>query len=132
MFAGDKPFDVAPKSFAIEKVRDALTNLKPGEVSDLIEDRDGWYIVKLEKRQGGVVHPFDEQKVQDMIRFKLKSDQFRALREQEQMKLMKGAVMKPEMAVLAGVQAPSQSDAQMFSIALEMAMQRYAQYAAAK
>jgi hypothetical protein len=132
MFAGDKPFEVAPKSFAIEKVREALTTLKPGEVSQPIEDRDGWYIVKLEKRQGGVVHPFDEQKVQDTIRFKLKSEQFRVLREQVQMNLMKGAVMTPDIAVLAGAQAPSPTDAQRFNIALDMAMQRYAAYAAVK
>ena len=130
MFAGEKPFEVAPKSFAIVKVRDALANLNPGQVSDPIEDTDGWYVVKLDKRQGGVVHAFEEQKVQDAIRFKLKTEQFAVLRAQHQQNLMKGAIMKPDMAVLAGIQAPSPADAQMFNIALEMAMQRYAQYAA--
>jgi parvulin-like peptidyl-prolyl isomerase len=132
MFAGDKPFDVSPKSFAIVKVRDALAKLQPGEVSEVIEDRDGFYLVKLEKRQAGVVHAFDEQKVQDTIRFKLKSDQFRAMREQVQQNLMKGAVMKPDMGVLLGLQPPSPADAAMLNVAVDMAMQRYPQYVAAK
>lgn len=121
MFAGKEPFDIAPKSFSIEPVREALLKLKTGEVSDVLEDRNAFYVVKIEQRVEGRVRPFEEQAVQDEIRFKLKTDQFRNLRGEVQMALVKDATITDE----------AQLD-RWALIALDMAMQRYAQYAAAK
>jgi len=118
MFAGEKPFEIAPKSFTIEPVGNALAKLKPGEVSEILEDRDAFYIAKMEKRINGRVEPFEEQSVQDRIRNKLKSIQFATLREQEMQKLFRGAIIRQE--------------PQMTLIAVDMAMQRYAQYASEK
>lgn len=118
MFAREDMGDVAPRSFAIAKVRDALEKLQPGQISDIIEDRGGFYLVQVVERKEGRVRPFEEQKVQDEIRFKLRSEQFRVLREQKQQELMKGAIIR--------------ADEQMAQIALDMAMQKYPQYAAAK
>jgi hypothetical protein len=118
MFAGKEPFDIAPGSFSIAPVREALTKLKPGEVSEILEDKGAYYIVKLESRVGGRVRPFEEQKVQDEIRTKLRSEQFRTLREQGLQSLVKDASIN--------------TNDQMALIALDMAMQRYALYAAAK
>lgn len=118
MFAREDMGDVAPKSFAIAKVRDALEKLQPGQLSDIIEDRGGFYLVQVIERKEGRVRPFEEQKVQDEIRFKLRSEQFRVLREQKQQELMKGAIIR--------------ADEQMAQIALDMAMQKYPQYAASK
>jgi hypothetical protein len=64
------------------------------------------------------VRPFEEQKVQDEIRAKLRIEQYRKLRELDFARLMKGAAIR--------------GDEQMADIALDMAMQKYAQYAAAK
>jgi hypothetical protein len=115
MFAGDAPFDVAPGSFAITKVADALKKLNPGDVSDVIEDRDGFYIVKLEERVGGRTRAFEEQAVQDQIRAALRSEQYAKLREQDFARLLNSAAIT--------------SNEQMASIALDMAMQRYNEYA---
>lgn len=118
MFAGEKPFDIAPASFSIAPVREALTKLKVGEVSDILEDRGAFYIVKIEKRVEGRVTPFEESGVQERIRNRLKQMQYAALMDQAQQKLLKEAIVlvTPEME----------------AITLDMAMQRYAQYAKAK
>lgn len=118
MFAGKDAMDMAPGSFGIAKVRDVLPRLQPGQVSDLIEDASSFYIVKLDERKPGHVRPFEEQKVQDEIRAKLRIEQYRKLRELDFARLMKGAAIR--------------GDDEMASIALDMAMQKYAQYAAAK
>ncbi|MDB5321955.1 MAG: peptidylprolyl cis-trans isomerase, PpiC-type, SurA family [Phycisphaerales bacterium] len=118
MFAGKEAMEMSPGSFSIAKVRDVLPKLQPGQVSDLIEDKAAYYIVKLDERKPGRVRPFEEQKVQDEIRSKLRIEQYRKLRELDFARLMKGAAIR--------------TDDEMASIALDMAMQKYAQYAAAK
>jgi len=127
MFAGQEPFDIAPKSFSIEAVRDALSKLNPGDVSEILEvppnrsipdDKGAFYIVKLESRVGGRVQPFEEPGVQPRIKNKLQSIQFALLREQEMQKLYRSAIIRQE--------------PQMTLIAVDMAMQRYAQYASEK
>lgn len=115
MFAGEKPFEVAPGSFAIAPVRDALVKLKVGEISEILEDRGAFYIVKIEKRIEGRVEPFEEQNVQENIRYKLKQLQFANLRAQELDKLSREAAVNVE---------PRMSD-----VAMDMAMQIYAQNA---
>ena len=118
MFAGKDPIETAPASFSIPKVREVLKTLRPGQVSDIIEDRGAFYLVRVEARQEGIVHAFDEQKVQDMIRLKLRTTQLRTLREQERVKLARTALIT--------------MDQDRVNIAIEMAMQKYVQYAAAK
>jgi parvulin-like peptidyl-prolyl isomerase len=118
MFAGKDAMDMAPASFGIAKVRDVLPKLQPGQVSDLIEDTSAFYIVKLDERKPGRVRPFEEQKVQDEIRARLRLEQYRKLRELDFARLLKGAAIR--------------GDEEMANIALDMAMQKYALYAAAK
>jgi len=118
MFAAEAPLDIAPSSFAIAKVRDALPKLQPGQVSEPIQDGNAYYLVKLEERTPGVVHAFDEQDVQLKIRTELRLEQYRKLREMDFLRLTKGAAIR--------------ADEDMAAIALDMAMQKYAQYAAAK
>jgi hypothetical protein len=118
MFAGKEPLEMAPTSFSIAKVRDVLPKLQPGQVSEPVQDAGAYYLVKLEERKPGRVQPFEEQQVQDKIRVKLKLEQYRKLRELDFARLMKGAAIR--------------GDLEMANIALDMAMQKYAQYAAAK
>jgi hypothetical protein len=118
MFAGKDAMEMSPASFSIAKVREVLPKLQPGQVSDIIEDKGAYYIVRLDERKAGRVRPFEEQKVQDEIRAKLRIEQYRKLRELDFARLMKGAAIR--------------GDEEMANIALDMAMQKYAQYAAAK
>lgn len=116
MFATDKAWEMAPASFSIAKVRDALVKLQPGQISEIIEDGSAFYLVKLDERKGGRVRPFEEQKVQEEIRTRLRTEQFRKLRDMERGKLMKGAIIR--------------TDDNMVLPAIQMAMQKYRLYAA--
>jgi DNA-binding transcriptional MerR regulator len=118
LFAGKDPLEMSPASFSIAKIRDALAKLQPGQVSEPIEDRGAFYVVKLEQRKPGRVRPFEEEKVQQEITMKLRTEQYRKLRELDFARLMKGAAVR--------------TDEQMATIALDMAMQKYREYAAAK
>jgi hypothetical protein len=118
MFAGKDPLEMSPASFSIASIRDALGKLQPGQVSEPIEDRGAFYLVKLEERKPGRVRPFEEEKVQQEITMKLRTEQYRKLRELDFARLMKGAAVR--------------TDEQMATIALDMAMQKYREYAAAK
>jgi peptidyl-prolyl cis-trans isomerase SurA len=130
LFATKDALDMNPESFAVKPVREALSKLQPGQVSDPIADPTGFYLVKLEERTPGRVRPFEEQAVQDEIRRKLRMEQYGRLRQQDLSRLIAGSVVKPSMEVLAGVKPPTPAEAQMMNIALDMAMQKYYQYAA--
>ena len=118
LFAGEQPLEMSPSSFSIVKVREVLTKLQPGEVSEIIETPDAFYLVKMEEHKVGRVRPFEEQAVQDEIRLTLRTEQYRRLREQDFARLMKNAAIR--------------ADEDMLVVAIDMAMQKYPQYAAAK
>jgi hypothetical protein len=132
MFATKDALDMNPASFSIAPVREALEKLQPGQVSDPIPDATGFYLVKLDERTPGRVRPFEDQKVQDEIRTKLRLEQYGRLRQQDLGRLMQASIVKPSMAVFNGDPraTPTPIEQQMMNIALDMAMQRYYQYAA--
>lgn len=71
------------ESFALRKVVDAIWKLSPGQVSDIIEDRGGLYLVKLVSRDEGGVQPFDDESVQTSIFGTLRAQQISKLRNEE-------------------------------------------------
>jgi parvulin-like peptidyl-prolyl isomerase len=89
----------------------AAFNTPPGQLTDIIYTHGAYYLAKVESRTQGKVTPFSDQALQDQIRAKLRSEQFRALREQEQKKLESEAIVRID---------PSMLDA-----TVEMAMQNY-------
>jgi parvulin-like peptidyl-prolyl isomerase len=132
LFASKDALDMNPASFSIAAVRDALAKLQPGQVSEPIQDASGFYLVKLEERTPGQVRPFEEQKVQDEIRLKLRLEQYGRLREQDLGRLMKGSIIRPDPDVLTGRKPATPTELQMLNVALDMAMQKYPAYASAK
>jgi peptidyl-prolyl cis-trans isomerase C len=66
----------------------AMKSLEPGELSDIVETRYGYHIIKLEERRGGDAMPYDE--VKERIEEFLKQ---RGLREriQEELELLRNA-----------------------------------------
>ena len=105
-------------SFRLEKVEQAAFELQPGQVSqNFIEEDGAFYIVKVEERKVGHVQPFDDPTVQDSIYSTLRARQFRALREQVIRQLTANAIIRKNNDLLQTV--------------VEMAMQRYPQWAAA-
>jgi parvulin-like peptidyl-prolyl isomerase len=104
-------------SYVVDKVEDAVWKLKPGEVTQVIEDKGAYYIAKLEDKQDAVTQEFEDLAVQQEIDGKLRTQQLRQLEERRQAELRKEAVI--------------QENPQMMQVAVDMAMQRYPAWAAA-
>jgi parvulin-like peptidyl-prolyl isomerase len=105
---------IEPNSFALQNVEAAIWKLSPGQVSDVIEDHDGLYVVKLVNLRKGGVDPFEDEKVQDAIHQKLENDQLQELRMNERMRLMS--------------ENYSTFDAASIDAAVEMAMENYTRW----
>jgi parvulin-like peptidyl-prolyl isomerase len=104
-------------SFRLEKVEKAAFDLQPGQVSqNFIEEDGAFYVIKVEERKVGHVQPFEDPAVQDRIYATLRSQQFRALREQVIGQLTANAIIRKNNDLL--------------QTAVDMAMQRYPQWAA--
>ena len=98
-------------SFVVKEVEDAVWKLQPGQVTDIVETPDAFYIAKLETLQPGGVLPFNETDVQRRIEKTLRDRQFAALRAKVQETLINDAIIRYH--------------PKMIEIAVEMAMQKY-------
>lgn len=105
-------------SFRLEKVEDAVWQLQPGQVSDIIETDDAFYLAQLIERKDERVRQFEDPAVQNRIRDKLWSQQFQELSEADYKRLRDEAMV--------------QTNDQMLQVALEMAMQKYPAWSAGK
>lgn len=86
---------VDANSYRYEKVEKAAAALKPGEISDVIEDgKRQLFIVKLEAIQEGKVQAFEDPAVQERISQRLRGIQLQALREAHIRKLERDAVTR--------------------------------------
>jgi parvulin-like peptidyl-prolyl isomerase len=104
-------------SYVSEKVEDAVWQLKPGDVTAVVEDKGAFYVAKLEDKQDAVTQEFEDVAVQQEIDGKLRTAQLRQLEQRRQADLRKDAVI--------------QENPQMMEVAVDMAMQRYPAWAAA-
>ena len=101
-------------SFVIPEVEEAAWKLKPGQIGDIIETPDAFYLVKLEELEGGKVRQFGDRKVQAEIEATLRERQFRALRQRVQQQLIQDAIIRYH---------PDEPG--MLQTAVEMAAQKY-------
>lgn len=111
--SGDGYFDRG--SFAVDKVEEAVWALEPGQVSDVIDAGDAFYIAKLEQKEGGKTIPFEAESTQEEIRRTLEAQQFSAMRQAQQEKLMADATVRGDPRL----------DPAAMQTAVEIAMQRY-------
>jgi parvulin-like peptidyl-prolyl isomerase len=102
-------------SFALRNVVNAIWTMAPGQVSDIIQDRGGLYLVKLVSRESGGVQPFDDEKVQNAIYETLKRRQIAKLRDEELQRLNDEAIIY--------------RDETLVDATLDMAMQNYSRWA---
>ncbi len=102
-------------SYRIEEVDHAVWKLSPGQVSEPILSDGAYYVVKLEDRKMGRVRQFEDQTVQDEIRDRLRQEQFAMFREAFRSELSQEAVIRRDDTGL--------------SAAVDMAMQKYTQWA---
>jgi parvulin-like peptidyl-prolyl isomerase len=98
-------------SFVVKEVEDAAWKLQPGQITDVIETPDSFYIAKLDAKEPGHVRPFNEPDVQKEIELELKKRQFEALRSKRHQALIADSVIRYH--------------PKMVELAVEMAMQKY-------
>jgi hypothetical protein len=99
----------------LEKLEKAVFAVNVGEVTDIVDTDEGYYIAKVEAKTNGRVRPFEEEAVQAEIRDALEREQRNALRIKEQKKLWDASVTRV--------------DDKMIDVAVEMAMQKFAVWA---
>jgi parvulin-like peptidyl-prolyl isomerase len=101
-----------------DKLNDALFSTKQGNITSIIDGGDAFYLAKVESVKMGRVQPFDDPGVQKTIHDILSKEQMQPLLRREQDKSMANGVIVPYPPLLAPV--------------IEMAMQKYPQWASAK
>ena len=106
-----EPHTIERHSFALMKVEDTIWTMTPGEISDVIQDRGGYYIVKMVSLEKGGVQRFEDEAVQDQIRRTLRAEQMQRLNQENIARLLENAVIRTD---------PSMVDA-----AVDMVMQNY-------
>jgi parvulin-like peptidyl-prolyl isomerase len=105
---------IARGSFVLPEVEKSVWSLKPGQVTDVIETPNGFYLAKLEELQAGKTLPFSDPSVQQRIENELRRQQFTALRTKAQQKLIRDAIIRYH---------PDEEG--MLRTAVEMAAQKY-------
>lgn len=115
-------YDWAPRGGRqSQKLEAEIWRLQPGQVGQIVEDNNCFYLIKIEEHRDGKVLPFEDQQTQEKIREVLSAQQLKVFRENEQKRLRKAA---EESAIIRG-------DKEMEKLAVEMAMQKYPRWAAA-
>ncbi len=104
------------KAFALAAVEEAVWKLQPGEVTPVIEEGGRFYIARLEQKRPARVKPFEEETTQDDIEEKLRARKFRPLYDKMLQDLRDESIVR--------------TDPAMMRTALDIAMQRYRQWAA--
>jgi parvulin-like peptidyl-prolyl isomerase len=79
-------------SFFTKEVEDAVWNLQPGQVTDVIEVDGILYIAKLESRKNGVTHPFEDQTLQKAIHDEISRNRLKELGDEEIARLREQAI----------------------------------------
>jgi parvulin-like peptidyl-prolyl isomerase len=103
-------------SFNIKEIEDAVWNLQPGAVTDVLELNGELYLAKMVSRKEGSVKPFDDEDVQTKITELIKAERFNQLEAQELDRLSHEAVIEKD-----------HTD-EMEQTAVDMALQNYYQW----
>jgi parvulin-like peptidyl-prolyl isomerase len=98
-----------------EKLADAVFSTQPGQLTGIIESGNFFYLAKIESAKGGRTQPFDDPEVQRTIKDALTKEQMEPMLEKERMKRLENGVMVP--------------NPPLFDPVIEMAMQKYPQWA---
>ncbi|HEV2294662.1 MAG TPA: peptidyl-prolyl cis-trans isomerase [Tepidisphaeraceae bacterium] len=112
---GELPW-IDRKAFALPAVEEAVWELQPGEVTPVIEEGGRFYIARLERKRPARVRPFEEEATQDEIREKLRTQKFQPRYRAMIQELRDQSIVR--------------TDPAMMETAMEVAMQRYRQWAA--
>ncbi|HEX3359246.1 MAG TPA: peptidylprolyl isomerase [Tepidisphaeraceae bacterium] len=101
-----------------EKLNDAVFSTQQGHLTNIIDAGDAFYLAKIESVKNGRTQPFDDPTVQHAIKDAITKEQMQPLLDVEREKLRQNGVIVPDPPLIDPV--------------MEMAMQKYPQWAAAK
>jgi parvulin-like peptidyl-prolyl isomerase len=101
-------------AYANEKLEQAVWKIKPGQITDIVETPDAFYIAKLENLKTDNTKSFDDPDVQEAIHKTLFEAQAREMRERDYQRLKAEAMIVPDV-----------EPRQFVEPVLEMAMQKY-------
>jgi parvulin-like peptidyl-prolyl isomerase len=82
-------------AYANEQVEDAIWKLNPGQITPIIEEPTAFFLARLVEKKDGNSRSFQDAEVQSMIRRALEAQQFQALRDGVQKKLLDSAIVSP-------------------------------------
>ncbi len=99
-------------AYRLDAVEKAAWSLEPEGISDIVEAKGAFYLVKLVALKRGRVIPFENEQVQEQINQTLRMEQVRQLVDEAEQELRDNAAVW--------------NNPQALSITMEMAMQRYA------
>jgi len=99
-----------------EKLDKAVFSTPQGQLTGIIDDGNAFYLAKIESVKAGRTQPFDDPKVQESIKNTLQKEQMEPLLQRERDKRLANGVMVP--------------NPPLFDPVVEMAMQKYPQWAA--
>jgi hypothetical protein len=116
LLEGCKPIQapqyISPGTLAAKALEEAVFKLeKAGSMTTVIDGGNSLFVACLEDKRNASEKSFDLQEVQQDIRKRLEAEQYKLLREKEQIKLMKEAVYR--------------MDEKMIKSAVDMALQKY-------
>jgi parvulin-like peptidyl-prolyl isomerase len=106
--------EIEPNSFVLTKVEKQVWTVPVGQISDVIQDQDGYYIFKLISRDEGGTRSFADTTVQEIITKKLRDQQIVIRRDAVLDKLRNEAIINP--------------DPPLLEPAVEIAMQNYSRW----
>jgi parvulin-like peptidyl-prolyl isomerase len=109
-------------AFAVAAVEEAAWAMEPNDISPVIDGGDAFYIVQLVAREPERIRPFESAEVQAQIEEALRTEQRGQLREQYIAELSEGAMIRGD----------PRRDPRMMQPAVDIAMQRYPAWRAAK
>ncbi len=78
----------------VQPYEEAVSKLKPGETSGLVESGFGYHIIRLHERRAAGVAPFEE--VRPMLEARVRGEMVEEGRQRELQRLMKDALIKGE------------------------------------
>ncbi|MGD0766926.1 MAG: peptidylprolyl isomerase [Tepidisphaeraceae bacterium] len=106
---------VKPNTLLLTQVEAQVWKTPPGQISDLIEDHDAFFIFKVLSRDYGGTKSFADMAVQNAIRRRLTDLKIQQSRIEEERKLEMAGIVQPP-------------DPRMIDTAVEMALQNYPQW----
>jgi parvulin-like peptidyl-prolyl isomerase len=119
-------------TYAVTPVEEAVWKLQPGEVTEPIQVGDSYFIARLEMRKPGHVKPFEDQEVQARIKTEIEDPLIASRTEELKQNLWRAGVVYPDPNSVRDPDKRAEMVEEMIRPVVEMAIQKYPEWAAKK